>query len=985
MSFIAVSPSGEQLLFGRHAETAALRALLEQAREGHGGTALISGPGGIGKTSLLQWIDEEATGLKMKVRWGQCLPGVADPFFPIEQLFRPSKNRERADLSASDILAEGGGSIEEHNPHGKSASRKGKSSKSRADAKAKATSGARAPATALLDYLSILEREVLTSPFVLLLDDFHWADQDSVQALKFLSRNIRNLPVLMAVALREDEVDDPAFMEVLRDLRRGRLVTDFRLKGLNESAARQLLESIVQGHIDPDMVRTALRSLLERTGGNPYFLLETAHQLQEVGKMRTVGGRAVLDLPQGPGGSGALPVPASVSDLLNKRLLALSSEERELLAVAALLGQEFKAAPLKDVFHSPNELTERILQRLSSERGLIVQKTANEPRYAFAHALLWETVLNSISLAKKREWSEKLALWWEAHDPADVEKIAALHYEGGAGKKGLYWTEKAIAVSLQAHAHQRIERHFAIGLSLLGMDGAKVERKVEWGLFVVGQLRRDGAPPQLIEPMCRKLIELNPPEPMLCDVMLELASVNTSRTSEARQLLARVQRMVQLKPGMASPSLIGRIAVVDSAILIHDGKFDMAEEAARTALSRLPEGETYFRGLAHEYLGWICVRTARWDEADKNLEQGLKYAKAGNAGGLIPRIVNLEGANASGRGDLIKGDRVFAKAVEIHKSLGESHGLITALYNLSIVMAHRGDLDGAMGTAREALRVAEKFGLQTEIGEGLHQLGYVQMQMGIPSEALKFFRTAEKVYTEQGDQDYLMELRFDMAEAKGRAGDPAGALKDLADSEGDGKLESDEAAQLHIRKAMFLMATGAKEEAKAEVERALELSQEGYLRYFEGKALLLLANWESKFGSHVSAARIKGQAEKVLKVCGVIDTAFLSPGYTVPTVKPAGEKGEDKRAPHLSLSILRHLADHGGMEEALQPDDAAPLSLTQKGISDGLGIPRDRFSPILKRLSDKGLVTVRTQYVRGQSRQMKVYLLTRSGAEVINK
>jgi len=877
---------GEHVLFGRQAETDALRALLLQARDGHGATVLVIGPGGIGKTSLLRWIEGEAAVYGLMVRWGHCLPGVTDPFFPVDQLFRSAADGNQAEHGAPDIRARALGPQERQPLWVRLAAKNENPSElplamvsfSRPTKAKSQPSGSRAPARVLLDYLSILEREVQSTPFVLLLDDFHWADQDSVQALKFLSRNIRNLPVLMAVALSEDEVEDHPFVEVLGDLRREGLVSDIRLNGLDEDAVKQLLESVAQAHIDPAIAKTAISSLIERTGGNPYFLLETVHQLKDGGRIHTVGGNAVFDLPKVESGdSGALPVPESVSGLLNKRLLMLSKHERELLEVAALVGQEFKAAVLKDVLQVSDESMEKMLRKLSAERGLLIQKTGNELHYAFAHALLWETTRNAIPSAKRRELSERLASWMEAHEPAEIEKIATLCHEGRVGKKGLFWTEKAIAMAVQAHAHERIARLFANGLGLMEMDEATTERKVEWGLSVVEQMRRDGAYPQLIEPVVRRLIELEPPELMLCEVLLELVDVSVGHVREARRLLTKVQRSVQLKPGMAAPSLIGRIAAMDAIMLFREGRFDAAGEVARKALSLLPVEDTYFHGLAHHYLGWIDVAMARWDEADWNLEQGLKFTKMGNVGGLLPRMLNLEGAIASNRGDLLKGEEAFARYVEAVREIGQIDGLVTALSNVSLSMAFRGNFDGAEEAAREALRLAETFGLPTEIGIGMHRLGTVRLQKGLPVEALRFFKMAEKVFKEQGDSDYLLELRCDMIEAKGNAGDPAGALKDLADAEKDSNLEVGEVAQLHICKAIFSIATGAKDEARAEIESALVQSRQRKMGYWEGKALLVLACWERRYGSPENATTTQALAEKILKACGVISIMPLIP------------------------------------------------------------------------------------------------------------
>jgi DNA-binding MarR family transcriptional regulator len=86
----------------------------------------------------------------------------------------------------------------------------------------------------------------------------------------------------------------------------------------------------------------------------------------------------------------------------------------------------------------------------------------------------------------------------------------------------------------------------------------------------------------------------------------------------------------------------------------------------------------------------------------------------------------------------------------------------------------------------------------------------------------------------------------------------------------------------------------------------------------------------------------------------------------------------------LSLRILRHLLAQGGLAGAYGKDDLAPLSLIQKEIAKGLGLPHDHFNVVLKRLVVKGLASVSTRLVRGTPRRLRVYFLTRAGAETVH-
>ncbi|MDE1820229.1 MAG: DUF2791 family P-loop domain-containing protein [Euryarchaeota archaeon] len=75
-------------LVGRERETRDLRAALERAAGGRGESWALTGPGGMGKTRLLRWLEEEARGRGFEVRAGGCLKESLAPFFPFEQVFR---------------------------------------------------------------------------------------------------------------------------------------------------------------------------------------------------------------------------------------------------------------------------------------------------------------------------------------------------------------------------------------------------------------------------------------------------------------------------------------------------------------------------------------------------------------------------------------------------------------------------------------------------------------------------------------------------------------------------------------------------------------------------------------------------------------------------------------------------------------------------------------------------------------------------------
>jgi tetratricopeptide (TPR) repeat protein len=858
-----------------------IATLLSHAEAGSGATVLVTGPGGIGKTSILRWLEESARSRNLWVRWGYCLPGIQDPFFAMEQVLRPVKGAARhdADSKSSPDMKElplalkprpvGSASSSglpmafipfEKEPAGTHSSAKG------------------APANVLLDYLARIEREALVHPCVLLIDDFQWADPDSVEALRFLSRNIRRMPVLIVVALREDEVRSMPLHEVLRDLRRDGLAKDIPLAGLEEGEILNLLQNTIKAPLDDRRAAAAARFLRETTGGNPYFFLEVVRLWQEIGLIHIEGGVAVITIPRaGSSEKASLTVPDSVSNLLTRRLGFLNWEDTELLEGAAMLGQEFRVAPLEDLFQAHSETVRSSLEKLSGKRGLVAPKGAEGIRYAFTHTLLWETVRQSTPAEKSKLWAGKLAAWWAENLPADIDQIATLYELGGQDKMALECIDKAIDLSLQMHAHERVVRYFEKGLALMEREKTPVVNVAEWGLSVVDRLRGDGAFIRLVESLCRRLLQADPPKPLSWELQVRLANTtDVTGVREARQLLDKVYEETRQRPGLASRALQGRMAVTNSKILYEEGKKDASEIFAKESLDLLPEEERYFRGLVYYDLGWSYMDENNWGEAATNLEKGLEIARGGKIWGLVPPLLDLRGAIAITKGDLKAAEEYFNEAVATCRNLGQAPQLSAGLSNLSLTRGEMGNLDGAEEAAKEALQVADAFDLQFAQGIAAHVLGQVMVQRKALNDAMELFGKARMLYEKTGDTEMNLQLDLDTAEAMIVMGDAPGALAILTRLT-NGDLMQDQVAQFHLLKARYAMATGAKEEARAEMERTLEESKQRGLRCWEGRAHLALSVWEKRYGSPEDATKALDEANRILKECGVVNVELFAP------------------------------------------------------------------------------------------------------------
>ncbi|MFJ4770772.1 AAA family ATPase [Streptomyces uncialis] len=276
---MTLPPPGPErpLLLGRQHERAALDSMIEGLAAGHGGTIVICGEAGIGKSALLAYARSAPGPRVLRAEGGEFETGCA--FAALHQLCGPYLAEiaalpapQRAELEIAFGLRDG---------HPPDRFRVG------------------------LALLHLLSNVAGDTPLLCVVDDAQWLDPMSAQALAFAARRVRDEPVALLFAVR-----DPAARPELRGLPR------LPLAGLAEADARNLLLTRIRAPLDP---RVRERVLAEARG-NPLALLE----LPSTGEL--AGGYARPD---------ATAAPTVIESSFRARLAGLPARARTLLLLAA--------------------------------------------------------------------------------------------------------------------------------------------------------------------------------------------------------------------------------------------------------------------------------------------------------------------------------------------------------------------------------------------------------------------------------------------------------------------------------------------------------------------------------------------------------------------------------------------------------------------------------------------------------------------------
>jgi DNA-binding SARP family transcriptional activator len=402
----------EDLFVGRGHE---LRAIAAAAARHAGGVVLITGEGGAGKTRLLDraaahlaeagWTVvtgscPDAGGAPSAWAWTEALRALATYVPPAEPAgalgalldpdARPAGPRPRPDAAAD------------------------------------------AAATRFRLHQAVvawLRQAAATRPVAVLLDDLHQADAETLALLETVAAGLAGSPLLLMAAYRPAEAGGE-LEQALAVLAR-RSPARLPLAGLPAPDAAALISSVYGGPVEEHIVQ----ALADRTGGNPFYLRESAKLLASEGALV-----AVSEVPEG------------VRDVLRRRLARLPPPAVAVLRLAATVGQEADIEVLVDAADTDEDgvitgLEAGVIAGLLTEPG--------PGRVRFVHALVRDTVYADLTQLRLTRMHARVGAAIRRLRPGDVPALAH-HYLRAASADS---AEAAVGYAIKAA--ERADRRYA--------------------------------------------------------------------------------------------------------------------------------------------------------------------------------------------------------------------------------------------------------------------------------------------------------------------------------------------------------------------------------------------------------------------------------------------------------------------------------------------------------------------------------------------
>lgn len=389
---------------GRAAHLAAIDRLLDNLVAGRGQTLLIAGEAGIGKSRLVAETKARAVDRGLSIRVGQCFEtDRALPYAPFLELL-PEPFGEQM--------------------HGASAAIDSEQHKRR-----------------LFQALIGVVRELTAEhPLLLVVEDVHWADETSLELLRFLARAASQERLVLVLTYRSDEVNaNPGLRALLTAFDRERLTVELRVQRLTRDELDAMLRAIF------GLARATRSEFLDLlyglTEGNPFFVEEVLRALVGAGDIFVHDGawdrKPIADLR----------VPRSVEDAVQRRTILLSDTARKVVEVAAVAGRRFDF----DLLAELTGLEEHALVGLVKEligAGLMVEEA--DDQLAFRHALTRQAIYSGLLTRERRALHRQVA---EA-----LERLGTSHADESAAELAFHYAEAHQWQAALPYARQAGER-----------------------------------------------------------------------------------------------------------------------------------------------------------------------------------------------------------------------------------------------------------------------------------------------------------------------------------------------------------------------------------------------------------------------------------------------------------------------------------------------------------------------------------------------
>jgi predicted ATPase len=589
---------------------------------------------------------------------------------------------------------------------------------------------------------SFIESDAAQGPVCLVFEDLQFADDDSIELLRYLIENL-NGPILLLVATRPDLITRHEDWFEFGHGRHERL----EIGPLDDHQSVVLMEALLAPCTDgpPEAL---VEAGVGMAGGNPGLLEQMVRIFHDSGVLHEQSSLAgdpvwTVDLDK----LASVRLPMTVDDAVAARIATLSSVDRRVLEHAAAMGSIFWLGGLVALDRMDRDPPEfwaesdmQDVQEITAALADLVERDyvlrlpdsafAAETEYVFKHNLEREKIATLTSGAAARRYHQTIADWLTQQDVVrSQEEYAAMlvqHLEkaGSQTRAGLTWLD-AGDIARQSYAAKKADEYYSRGLSMLG--DADARRRID-------ALHNHG------------------------DVLLLLG-----RTDEAlaafREMLGIAYRLALKGKGGAAHNRIGRVYRDTGSLSDAQRHLEIGQDLFNAVHDE--------RGVAasHDDIGKLSWLKGEYDKALEEMKVSLDMRnKLGDRRSIALSLNNI-GLVWMDHGRARKAGEALEAALAIRREIADPLGIVQSLNNLGQLAQDQEDGQKALELFRESYDVAKEIGERNRIAVVLTNIGETHYRLGDSAQAIRILKEAEELCDELGDRLHLAEAKRGLAKA----------------------------------------------------------------------------------------------------------------------------------------------------------------------------------------------------------------------------
>ncbi len=552
-----------------------------------------------------------------------------------------------------------------------------------------------------------LEHLAARCPVVLLIDDAHLADPLASALIRRLAGD--PVPHLILVAAAR-----PGYPLPWQDDRRSRSILVATMSALPDRAVAEL----VAGALQPTPPTPELcRAVSQRAGGSPLGALEVLRTMVDTAVLTSMGGRWTVT-----GDLDTVPRRDSLRALFAGRIDDLPDFARDVLACAAVIGDQAEVALLEAVVGAARDAPIARELTLLADRGLLVE--ADPGRVRFADASGREVAYDRLPAESRRRLHLAIAtVLAERPGEADPETVGDHFLDGGDLTSALDWLGRAAAAARAAHdpvAAERILRRSCraarAALDHADADASSANRRLAEDSLALGEvLLEQGQLAELREILTGGLVcAQKDDDPALIARLKRARGRAALATGGLDEATRDLEQAAQAGVGLRDHVFLAEVNADLGELHEKRGDLDVAARYLVRALELVQNAasrEVKVSALrVLTALGRVAVRNRQIDQAERFLHQALTLAEElEDAVGAARVLGNLAGVHHA-RADYRTAEKFTSRALELARQASDQIGIARQLNNLGTLCSLRRDLTAATRHFEAAYRTAQRAG-----------------------------------------------------------------------------------------------------------------------------------------------------------------------------------------------------------------------------------------------------------------------------------